>query len=93
MGWMDDGQVRVGGWQNGQEMWENRSGWQASSGEWRGKEGVSGTDRVGVSIKDEGGVTEEGGSMDRGVMNEGAVTKEGTSPMSPVHTLVGVWMQ
>ena len=55
-------------------------------GEWRGKGGVGITDRAGIGIKDEGGIMEEGGSMDRGIMNKGAVTKEGTSLMSPVHT-------
>ena len=32
---------------------------------------------MGVSIKDEGGITEEGGSTDGGIMNKGGITKEG----------------
>ena len=57
--------------------WENRSGQQVSSGEWRGKGSIGIADRVGISIKDEGGVTEEGGSMDREAVVQLLLEKSG----------------
>ena len=44
---------------------------------------------AGVGVKDEGGITEEGGSTDGGITNEGVSRKRGASASwtSPIHTL------